>query len=592
MWCVLCLLLGLCYASSSSDFTLTVLHTNDVHSHFLETDPFGGRCKPERKNRCVGGVARHLTLARKFRKEKDNVLFLNAGDYFQGTSWYTVLKYRPLADVVKLLRHDAMCLGNHEFDDGPEGLAPYLRELEGVVPVVTSNADFSASPALRDLQVNKSILLNVGGMRVGIIGAVTPDTKTAARPGNVTFEDDLSSIRKEAIILKRAGIKIIIALTHVGYNRDQEIAREIPQVSLVVGGHSHTLLYTGKDHPKEDRPGGEYPTVVTRSDGTKALVVQAYWFGKYMGHLDVTYNDAGDIKSWSGKPILLDQTIEQDQEMLDVLDKYLPNVTAAGSTVVGSSKVLLMADNGICRRQECNIGNFIADAFFDFFAGKPTSTNGSWSDVNGCLLNGGSIRGSIGQSETVIRDDLLSVMPFGNSLVVVTLTGAHLWDLFEHSVANYSPTEARGEFLQVSGFLVTYDVSQSPMKRVVSVEALCTNCSVPRYEHLDDPTLYRIVTMSYMYQGGDGYDFSKAIHAEDKGYLDLDVFQEYFTKRSPVQAKLEHRIRILSRAPTQENDGSSARRSYKGNAAVLLLTCVFSVLRTSKPRHLHILTFC
>lgn len=564
------LLCGLSCAVAGGDLTLTVLHTNDVHSHFLETDPFGGRCKPENKNRCVGGAARHLFMVRKFRRERENVLFLNAGDYFQGTAWYTVLKYKPVADVVKLLNFNAMCLGNHEFDDGPAGLAPFLKEVEGIVPILASNVNFSGSHELKDLQVNKSIILNIGSKAVGIIGAVTPDTKGISSPGpGVTFTDDLKSIREEAIVLKQSGVHIIIALTHVGYRRDIEIAREIPEISLVVGGHSHSFLFTGDDHPKEDKPVGPYPTIVKRVDRTQALVVQAYWFGKYMGHIDVTFGEYGELKSWKGKPLLLNQSIPEDQAMLGVLQKYEPNVTASTKAVVGSSKVVLNADNGVCRREECNIGNFVADAFFEFFADKRASVRGAWSDVNGCIVNGGSIRGSIA-SGTVTRGDLMTVMPFSNTLVVVTLTGAQLWDLFEFSVENYNPKEPTGGFLQISGFYVSFDMTQPEMKRVTSVDVLCSNCSVPRYEPLDDRRVYKVVTVSYMYKGGDGYDFKHVINAADAGDLDYDAFERYLQKMSPVKAKIERRIKIVGAdtwPPPRTPDAGDVQR-----ANVMMLT--------------------
>lgn len=553
----LCVLFVLCCAVVGEDLTLTVLHTNDVHSHFLETDPYGGRCKPEKKARCVGGAARHLALVRKIKASNRNVLFLSAGDYFQGTAFYTLLKYKPVADVVQLLKHDAMCLGNHEFDDGPEGLAPYLKQLMGKVPIVVANADFSADPVLKDLQVNKSITVVIGGHQIGIIGAITPDTATVSYIGKVVFQDDLEAVRTEAKRLKNAGIKIVIAVTHSGYAKEQRIAKEVPEVSLVVGGHSHTFLFSGNDHPSEDKPKGPYPAVVNRTDGTTGLVVQAYWFGKYMGFINVTYDDRGHIKSWRGQPILLNQSYPEDPDMINVLEKYKDNVTAASNTVVGSTKVLL--DGRSCRTEECSLGNFIADSLFDFYASQKSASNSSWSDINGAVVVGGTIRGSIAQTDHITMEDLLTVMPYSNTLVIATLTGQLLIDAFEHAVHRYDFKRHPGEFLQISGFRVEYHMYNSPQHRVGLLEALCTNCSVPRHEVVTPDKLYNVAMYQYMFEGGDGYNFSSAVRVQNKGHLDLDIFTEYLKKMSPVKAKVEGRIKILK--DPQHTGGSSRCRS-------------------------------
>ncbi|XP_064489225.1 protein 5NUC-like [Ornithodoros turicata] len=549
------LLLTCCSVVLAGDFTLTVLHTNDVHSHFLETSPSGGRCKQEKKETCVGGVARHLALVRKMKASNPNTLFLNAGDYFQGTAWYTLLKYRPVADVVQLLAHDAMCLGNHEFDDGPGGLEPFLKALKDKVPVLAANADFSADEILKDRQVNRSVTLVVGSHHVGIVGAVTKNTEHVSNVGGVTFTDELEAIRKEAQRLKKSGVNIVIAVTHCGYAKEQQIAKEVPEVSLIVGGHSHTFLFSGSDYPAEDTPQGPYPTVVNRVDGTKGLVVQAYWFGKYMGLLNVTYDENGNILKWSGRPLLLDHTYPKDPEMERLLDKYETRVTEEGSKDVGSSRVLL--DGRACRDGECNMGNLITDALFDYYSNRKTRSNSTWSDVNGAMIVGGTIRGSISQTDHVIMEDLLTVMPYGNTISIITLDGDLLKRVFEHSIRRFNFKNHPGEFLQVSGLHVKYDMSKPPLERVSSLEAICTNCTVPRYEAVVPDKWYRVVTYLFTARGGDGFNFSKAVAIENLGDLDLDVFRKYLTKISPIKAKVEGRI-IISEGTVLPGRSSSA----------------------------------
>ena len=119
--------------------------------------------------------------------------------------------------------------------------------------------------------------------------------------------DEIESVNKEAKKLKAEGVKIIIALGHSGFTIDQKIAREVPDIDVVVGGHSNTFLFTGSDYPSIEKPVGPYPTIVKQPNGKKVPVVQAYAYSKYLGYLNLTFNNNGDLISYEGKPILLSQ---------------------------------------------------------------------------------------------------------------------------------------------------------------------------------------------------------------------------------------------------------------------------------------------
>lgn len=562
-------------AAEGEPFTLTILHINDLHSHFDPTDPYGGRCRPGMEAKCVGGAARQLYLTRELRQKYPASLLLNAGDNFQGTPWYSVFKSRVVTEVTELMNYDALCLGNHEFDDGPSGLQPFVTRLKSSTSVLASNVDFSSEPGLQ-ASVNKSVILTVAGHRIGVIGAVTPDTTDLSSPGNVTFSDDIVAIRTEADALKKEGVKIIIALTHVGYDRDQQIAKEVPAVDVVVGGHSHSFLYTGDSHPKEDTPKGPYPTIVTRKDGTKALVVQAYCYGKYLGFLNVTFNEAGNVAAWSGNPILLENSIPEDEDMQKLLSKYEQYVMAATRAPVGASRVLLNADDGACRRGECNIGNLLADSFFEHYLDKDTGSSRIWSVINGVLINGGSIRTSIGRSDRVIMEDVMIALPFGNRITLVNLTGAHLYRLFEHGVERYNPLEPSGSFPQVSGFRVHYDVTRPRMQRVVSLKVLCTHCIVPALEKVDASKYYSIATLEYAAKGGDGYNFTGA-HIGEYGEKDIDVFVKHFRKLSPVAPTLEERI-VFVQSPQAQIQPASTGHGTTTTAISSIVIAALSLL--------------
>ncbi|XP_070387994.1 snake venom 5'-nucleotidase-like isoform X2 [Dermacentor albipictus] len=494
------LLCAWCLAEESG-FTLTVLHTNDVHAHIEESTKYGAICSYEDKanKSCVGGVAR-----------------------------------------IK-----AKCLGNHEFDDGPEALALFLEAMEKAnVTVVSTNTDFSKEPALRNISLPKSVTINVTGLSVGIVGAVLPETRFLSNTGKVEFEDEITSIKREAENLEKKGVKVIVAITHSGYPRDIEIVEQVKQLDLLVGGHTNTFLYHGEGFPKENVREGDYPTIVNRTDGSRGLVVQDYWFGKFLGFLQVNFDSEGKVVNWTGNPILLNNSVEEDPGMLDLVKCYKDNVTRAINEVIGRSKVKLEQADNICRLRECNLGNLMTDGLFAYYADKKSSEPNFWSDVNGAIFNGGGIRAPIPQAAPITMGHILATMPFGMSVVIMTLNGSELRSMFEHSVSEYSYKEKHGRFLQVSGIRVTYNVGYPRNCRVVSLQVLCRKCMVPRYEEVSDTGVYRIVTTDYIARGGDGYN--KATNATSGGPADYTVLVDHVRKMTPVKSAIEGRITIFN----------------------------------------------
>jgi len=259
-----------------------------------------------------------ILKVKQIRNQTENVLFLNAGDHFQGTIWYTFLKWQVVAKFVKLMRHDAMALGNHEFDDGVEGLVPFVRnmsfnnQIEDDLPILCCNINASGEPELNSF-IKPSIIKELNGIKIAIIGYITPDTVFLARPGkHLHFNDEIDSIKKEIEKLKNEfgnSLNIFIALGHSGLEKDKEIAAKIPDLDVVVGGHSNTFLFTGQNPPSIEQPEGEYPVVFDHGPDDQTLVVQAYAFGKYLGKLDMIFDDNGKIVSYTGNPILLDNSI-------------------------------------------------------------------------------------------------------------------------------------------------------------------------------------------------------------------------------------------------------------------------------------------
>ncbi|XP_064484170.1 protein 5NUC-like [Ornithodoros turicata] len=530
------------------DFTLTILHTNDIHSHFDESNQWGGPCTPKKNStaHCVGGVTRLATLVKKMRKDYPDALLMNAGDTYQGSVWYTVLKDRIVSAVMKELKYDAVCLGNHEFDDGPAGLAPFLGNMTEVgTKVITTNVDISDEPILNGKEVLKSHIFCINGTKIGVLGAVTEETRTIASPGRVKIEDVIPALRKEGQKLKQQGAHIIVAITHTGYDVDPKIVKSVKTLDILVGGHTNTFLYNGTP-PTNDKVEGDYPTVVRRDDGTIGLIVQDFWFAKYLGFLQVTFDSNGKVKSWKGNPIPVNHSYEEDEDMKNVLEPHRKIVIKAGKRPIGSSKVLLSADNKTCRLGECNMMNMVCDAFFAYYADQNSSED-MWSNVAAAVVNSGFARSSLPKSDKLTMFNVMKALPYESSLALLTLTGAQLRRMFEHGVAQFTITsDPRGEFLQVSGMKAVIDLGKESGSRVVSLQILCTKCLVPRYEDVDDTATYTIATTSYIVNGGDGFKFDDSVKVETKGVVDSEVYLPYIQKVSPLKTAVEGRITLLN----------------------------------------------
>uniref|UniRef100_A0A1B0DL33 5'-nucleotidase n=1 Tax=Phlebotomus papatasi TaxID=29031 RepID=A0A1B0DL33_PHLPP len=269
------------------NYEIIILHNNDMHARFDQTNAQSNACRQQEEldSKCYGGFARVSTLVKKYRTENNNVLFLNAGDTYTGTPWFTLYKDVISSELMNILHPDAISLGNHEFDNGVEGLVPFLNHVE--FPVLAANLDLSQEPTMASAKSLKpSTVFTVAGHRVGVIGYLTPDTKFLSAANKVEYIPEIVAINQEAQKLKNEGVEVIIALGHSGLTQDREIARSCPEVDIVIGGHSHTFLYSG-DQPDRDIPEDVYPVVVIQPSGKQVPVVQAYAFTKYLGYLKV-----------------------------------------------------------------------------------------------------------------------------------------------------------------------------------------------------------------------------------------------------------------------------------------------------------------
>ncbi|XP_049820296.1 apyrase isoform X2 [Aethina tumida] len=348
-------------------FTLHVGHVNDFHARFDETNNYGGSCKSKK---CIGGFSRLYSELIKLKKNDPNVILLNAGDNFQGTFYYSFYKWNITQHFMNKIPFDAYTLGNHEFDDEIKGVVPFIQSLKA--PTVVSNIDDSLEPTFQHIYT-KSVVIERNGKKIGIIGVTTDTLPSIAKSGKLKLQDESESVNKEAKrLVEVEKVFTIIVLSHCGFDHDQRIAKNAPEkVSLIVGGHTHTFLYSGATKLGPDEVQGPYPTVVKRKDGKSVLITQASAFCKYYGNITVSYDKFGEMVKWDGAPVFLDTTVPQSQEINKELDAWRAGLVAIGQKVLGSTTKLM--NNEECYYKECTLGNIITDAYIHYYSNKNTS---------------------------------------------------------------------------------------------------------------------------------------------------------------------------------------------------------------------------
>ncbi|MDR6758814.1 5'-nucleotidase [Mycoplana sp. BE70] len=508
-----------------ADYELDILHINDLHSRIEPINKFDSTCSAEEegKNECFGGVARLKTAIDTQRQTLagKNVLLLNAGDNFQGSLFYTTYKGAAEAEFLNLMKFDAMTVGNHEFDDSEDGLAAFLDKVQ--FPVVTANVAAGASSKLGD-RIKPFIVLEVGGQKIGIVGAVANDTDEISSPGpNVLIGNDVADITAAVAEVKKQGVDKIIALTHVGYPRDLAAIAKIPDVDVVVGGHSHSLLSN-----TDEKAEGPYPTMVDNPGGYKVPVVQAGAYTKYLGNLKVVFDDHGVVKEAKGDPILLDGSFKPDEAVVARVKELAGPIEEMKAKIVAETAAPIDGSRESCRVGECQMGNLVADALVDRTKGQ---------GVTAAITNGGGLRASI-DGGPVTMGEVVTVLPFQNTLSTFQLKGADLVTALENGLGQIE--EGAGRFPQVAGMKISFDKSRPAGSRVVSVEMKQGDAFVP----LDPAKVYTLASNNYMRAGGDGYKVfaTGATNAYDYGPTLDQVVADYLAANRPYKPYTDGRI--------------------------------------------------
>lgn len=509
----------------AGDFTLRILHVNDVNSNYSGVDSRGNPVYMSSQS-VFGGAVRLARAVAAFRTP--NTLLLNAGDEFQGTLYFRKFGAAPTVAVGNLLRYDVMTLGNHEFDGGIDMTRQLMSSLD--FPIVSANVP----------NVKPWVTLERGGRTIGVFGLLTTELSSLSLI-NLKTEDTISAARRAVSELKARGVDIVIALTHIGFSEDKALAAAVDDIDVIVGGHSQSLL--SNTHANAVAP---YPTVVNSPSGAPVLIVQTDSFCYRLGRLDVTFDDAGRVASWDGDTIELDDATMAglpqvadgtDKRIADAIDGFGAQIVSWQREKVGvisadvSGAHLEDARTRASRFGETRSGNIITDAILD--AARRVD-----GEVSIALANGGGIRFPLPNGEVTVAD-VITTLGFGNMLRVIEVPGKVLKAALEHSVSRYE--DGKGRFMQAAGLRCEYDVSKPVGSRLISVKIWDRKRDTT--EPIYDESLYKVAMNNFIASGGDDFSMFNSYAPRDI-VIDAVAVENYIRQNSPLMPKLEGRIII------------------------------------------------
>jgi 2',3'-cyclic-nucleotide 2'-phosphodiesterase (5'-nucleotidase family) len=408
-----------------------------------------------------GGMARIATLVARTRAESPHTLLALAGDTISPSIMSAVLRGEQMIAAWNQLGLDVATFGNHEFDFGAPTLLQRMREsrfawLSANVRDRATGQPFGGARATH--------VIERGGVAVGFFGLTVADTPQTSSPGpGIEFRDPTEAARGAVAELRSGRRPIVVAVTHQDMPADEQMARTVPGIHLVIGGHEHD--------PLESTVG---ETLITKAGADGVFVVR----------IDLQATPDGKILTRQHRFVPVTPELPEDPTMAGLVARYQARLGQALDVRIGETRVPLDARNAALRTGETNVGNLIADV----------ARARLRADV--AVMNGGGIRGNqILPAGPLTKRDINALLPFLNVLVMLEVPGKVLTDVLERSVAGY-PREFGG-FLQVSGLTFVFDPDRPAGQRVVRI--------LVGGQPLDPERRYTLATNSYTAGGGDGY---------------------------------------------------------------------------------------
>lgn len=483
---VLLAVLACACSSPPASRNLTVLHFNDVY----QLDPTNGGK--------TGGAARVATIVARYGGKDPLVLF--SGDLLGSSQNGLVLQGSDMVDVMNRLGVDAAVFGNHEFDYGTDVLTKRVRESKfDWIATNLANANTGVPPA----GAKPWVIAKHGGMKVGILGLVDDWLDATSAGPEIKYEDFVTAGRRAAKKLKSEGADVVIALTHMFMANDEKLAREVPEIDLILGGH---------DHDRMNRTVG----------GTLVWKSGSDWIN--VGLL-TTAVERGKKPSFRAEAVPVTNAIAEEAEIAEFVKKVSEFASPDANETAGETEVELDAREVAVRTREMPIGNLVADIIRARIGAEAA------------FVNGGGIRSNqIYPPGALLKKNIDNILPFPNKVVGLKVTGAQIKSVLENGVSNVE--NAAGRFLQVSGMSYAYDPAKPAGQRVTEVSI----GGVP----LDQDRTYLVATLDFLADGNEGFDALKsAVRVESTGIPVAEVVREFVRKRGIVAPVTDGRIREI-----------------------------------------------
>lgn len=493
---------------------VTFLHVNDVYS-FMPVD--GG----ER-----GGLARLLTLKKKYIAENPNTIFTLGGDTISPSVESKLLRDQKknlegsqMIDAWNAVGIDYAVLGNHEFDFTPEILIQRMKESN--FKWITANVyDKKTKGNFADMP--PYIIREIGGVKVGIIGFLLPETKQTSamsKQKDLEVTDFCEGAKKYVPLMKKQGAKTIIGLTHLAMSEDKQLAK-CADFDLILGGHEHSILQSTSNHT---------PIFKMTADARE------------LGKFDLFINkNTGKVEQMDWQIVPVTKAIPDAPEFASVTEKYKDFILKLAEPI-GRTDEILDALSYSSRNKETNVGNYIADAY-------RKELN---ADIG--FLNGGSIRADLLFSVGILtKRDILSIVPFDNKIIKVEISGKTLKEALENGVSRVVEESESGRFPQVSGMSFTYDISKPSGSRVVEVKI--------GGQPLDENKNYTLATSSFLINdGGDDYKMfknGKVLLNPNEAKTDSQILEQAIrnSPNSTIAPKTEGRIKQIGQRANEAKD--------------------------------------
>ena len=484
---------------------IVILHTNDVHG-------------------AIDNYASVAALKDAYEAAGAQVLLMDAGDFSQGSTSVNVSEGATAVELMNMAGYDVATTGNHEFDFGYANLKTLMESAD--FPILAADAFTAEGDLAMD---GDNLTFQLGDVTVGVFGLATPETATKAHPAKlegVTFlaEDELFACAQEQVDeLTAAGCDYIICLGHLGIdaestgNRSIDLLENVTGIDVFIDGHSHS---TQSDIAEETNGTGMVGDTVLTSTGTKLESV---------GVVDIAADGTIDASTISMEDLNATEGFTPDQDIATRVSEINAQIEEDMGQVIGTSEVDLDGVRENVRASETNLGDLITDAML-WQAGQDNE------EVDAAITNGGGIRASIAAGD-ITKKSVNDVLPFGNTLYVVELTGAELLEALEAST--YCTPEPVGAFPQVAGIEFTintgaaYDAGENYPGTTYAEPASINRVTILTVggQAFDADATYTIVTNDFLAAGGDTYyAFSAAESGYDTGISLDQVVMDYITE--------------------------------------------------------------